>query len=103
MKRNIWTLKFLVSDRYCRQKGDWELRQRGGGGVADQLQHHQQGGRWGERGERGHDHSAIVEFSEEWKEGGTRKWDLLAELEASHTADTGDKRLKGGWYRYMCL
>ena len=25
-----------------------------------------------------------------------------AELEASHTADTGDKRLKGGWYRYVC-
>ena len=74
-----------------------------GGGVAEQLQHHQQRGGWGERGERGHDHSAIVEFSVEWKEGGTRKWDLLAELEASHTADTGDKRLKGGWYRYMCL
>ena len=52
-------MKFFVSDRHCRQKGDWEVRQRGGGGgagqergggVADQLQHHQQGGGWGERG-----------------------------------------------------
>ena len=36
-------------------------------------------------------------------EASSRKWDLLAELEASYTSDTGDKRLKGGWYRYMCL
>ena len=91
------------TERWGREEGGGVAEQGRGGGVADQAQHHQQGGGWKERGGRGHDHSVTAELSEEQKEGGTRKWDLLAKLEASHTADTGDKRLKGGGYRYMCL
>ena len=53
-----------------REEGGGVAEQGRGGGVGDQAQHHQQIGGWGERGEWGHDHSAIVEFSEEWEEGG---------------------------------
>ena len=52
----------------------------------------------------GNDHSVTGELSEERKEGELRnRACLLASSLASYISDTGDKCLKGGWHRYMCL
>ena len=41
------------TERWGREEGGGVAEQGRGGGVADQAQHHQQMGGWGERGERG--------------------------------------------------
>ena len=77
------------------QRGGGVAEQGRGGGVGDQAQHHQQIGGWGERGEWGHDHSAIVEFSEEWEEGGPGTGTCWPDLRL-HIHLTQVTKFKGG-------
>ena len=44
---NIWTLKFLVSDRYCRRWARWRRGSRWSSSTSSKI------GGWGKRGERG--------------------------------------------------